>query len=59
MNLNRLTFLCEKILEKCNGDSLLALATISASVDSFLALGQYDNADKMGRVLAHFRRFYC
>ena len=58
MTKSKLDFLCVKILEKSHGDSLRALDAIQKSVDSFFALGQWENAERMSRILAHFRAFY-
>jgi len=58
MTKQKIDFLCVKILERCQGDNLKALDVIQKSVDSFFALGQRENAERMSRILAHFRAFY-
>ena len=47
--------LCEKLLEKCGGDYREAIATIHACADSFLALGQWEQAQKMDKLA----RIFC
>lgn len=58
MTRNQIAFLCEKLIEKCNGDLIMALDTLQASAEAYFSLGDYKNAEKLGRVLDYFRRFY-
>ena len=50
--------LCEKLLEKCGGDYAEALATVRACADSFLALGDWQKAEKLDRLARFFVLYF-
>lgn len=58
MTKNNLIFLCEKILEQCAGDYWRALEVIQTSADSFFALGDWKNAQKMDKLARFFRLYF-
>lgn len=58
MTMEKMQFLCEKILEQCAGDYWRALEVIQTSADSFFALGDWKNAQKMDKLARFFRLYF-
>lgn len=58
MTKEKKAFLCEKLLGKCAGDYLRALEVIQTNADSFFALGDWKNAEKMDDFARFFREYW-
>lgn len=58
MTILNMTCFCERLLQKCNGDFLLAQNTLEASADSWMALGDWEKAQKIAKILNFFIKNY-
>lgn len=58
MTMEKMQILCEKINQKTCGDLWRGLEIIQTSADSFFALGDWKNAQKMDKLARFFRLYF-